>query len=331
LKLFKITASLLLITLLATVLSSCSVTYPPLARGLNLGNSLEAKPGEDWGLTIKNEYFDIIKSAGFDHVRLPVRFNSYFKDGNLDENFMQTLDGFIDYAISKKLSVILDFHHFDELYSDAEKNENDFYQIWQILSNRYKKYNNYLIFELLNEPRGTVSDEKWNKMLAHTIDIVRQTNRQRKIIVDAGFWSNWEHIENLELPKDDNIIVAFHYYNPQPFTFQGDPYNGYKDTRGVTWGSDDDKEYLNNSFAKVKEWAVKNNRDIILNEFGAAKTVPENLRQDWINSVRQAAENNGFAWTYWEFSTGFGIYDTQDNAWDENILNCLIIKEAGRH
>jgi endoglucanase len=45
---------------------------PFLQRGVNMGNMLEAPNEGEWGLYVEEEYFDLIKEAGFDFVRLPV-------------------------------------------------------------------------------------------------------------------------------------------------------------------------------------------------------------------------------------------------------------------
>ncbi|HKD37098.1 MAG TPA: hypothetical protein VKB78_09865, partial [Pirellulales bacterium] len=46
-------------------------------RGINLGNALEAPHEGDWGVTLKESYFEAIASAGFDSVRIPVRWSAH--------------------------------------------------------------------------------------------------------------------------------------------------------------------------------------------------------------------------------------------------------------
>jgi hypothetical protein len=48
-----------------------------LARGVNMGNMLEAPNEGDWGSYVQQEYFDLIKQAGFDFVRLPVNWKAH--------------------------------------------------------------------------------------------------------------------------------------------------------------------------------------------------------------------------------------------------------------
>ena len=48
-----------------------------LGRGVNLGNALNAPNEGEWGVTLKEEYFTKIKQAGFDSVRIPVRWSNH--------------------------------------------------------------------------------------------------------------------------------------------------------------------------------------------------------------------------------------------------------------
>src|SRR4051794_5156336 len=48
-----------------------------LSRGINLGNMLEAPAEGEWGLTVRTEYLDLIRAAGFDSVRVPIRWSAH--------------------------------------------------------------------------------------------------------------------------------------------------------------------------------------------------------------------------------------------------------------
>ena len=52
-------------------------TKVKMHRGINIGNALEAPNEGDWGVVIKDEYFKIIKEAGFDTVRIPIRWSNH--------------------------------------------------------------------------------------------------------------------------------------------------------------------------------------------------------------------------------------------------------------
>src|SRR6185312_17387907 len=77
---------LLRLALVAVAMSGClpvpeSVLPPPagprLRKGINAGNALDAPTEGAWGPKLDEAYFDHIAAAGFDHVRLPVRFSAH--------------------------------------------------------------------------------------------------------------------------------------------------------------------------------------------------------------------------------------------------------------
>ncbi len=48
---------------------------------MNLANSLEAPPGQDWGGHYTSEDLRLIRNEGFDHVRIPVAWHHYAGPG----------------------------------------------------------------------------------------------------------------------------------------------------------------------------------------------------------------------------------------------------------
>ena len=49
-----------------------------LGRGINLGNQLDESRQKIWSIYPKDDYFKIIKSVGFDFVRIPIRWGLNF-------------------------------------------------------------------------------------------------------------------------------------------------------------------------------------------------------------------------------------------------------------
>ena len=47
-----------------------------LGRGINLGNALEAPYEGAWGVTLKELYFQVVKNAGFNSVRIPINWSA---------------------------------------------------------------------------------------------------------------------------------------------------------------------------------------------------------------------------------------------------------------
>src|SRR5215207_11739364 len=89
-----------------------------LGRGVNLGNALEAPKEGDWGMKIEAEFFPLIKQAGFQHVRLPVKWTAHASQEapyKIDDAFIARIDTLLKQAEDAKLRVVLNHHHYDEL------------------------------------------------------------------------------------------------------------------------------------------------------------------------------------------------------------------------
>ncbi|MGO0984794.1 glycoside hydrolase family 5 protein [Clostridioides difficile] len=302
-----------------------------MQRGINIGNSLESPKDFPWDVKMSNKYFDDIKKAGFDTVRIPVRFSDYtlaFNDYKIDEEFFKKIDGYIKYALDKDLVVVLDLHHFEEIMQEPQTNKEKFLKIWQQIANRYQKYDKNLVFELLNEPKESLSPQLLNEYLEEAINIIRKTNPKRTIIVGPYNYYQIDYLKDLNIPKNSNIVVSFHYYEPNDFAFQGNIYHkGFEHLSNITWeGTNEQMEYLKKRFDTVEDWANKNKVKIFLGEFGITKEAPVASRKAWIKAVREEAEKRNFSWAYWELASGFGIYNQAEGTWDKDILNALIGK-----
>src|SRR5215475_9992262 len=77
-----------------------------ISRGVNFGNALEAPNEGEWGVTIKEEYFDAIAKAGFNSVRVPIRWSAHAEKEapyTIDAKFFARIDWVIEQALSHRL------------------------------------------------------------------------------------------------------------------------------------------------------------------------------------------------------------------------------------
>lgn len=307
----------------------------PFARCMNIGNALEAPRDMKWDVEMKAAYFDRIKEAGFDCVRLPVRFSDYA--GNepgyvLDEAFMKQVDAYVQHALGLGLYVILDLHHFTELMEEPDAYRDCFLRIWRQLAARYKDYSGRLAYELLNEPQGALHGELWNEYMASALREVRTVDAKRTVIVGPDHYNSIDGLERLSLPDDDHLLLSFHFYEPNRFTFQGNPYHqGFEHLKDIPWRAEPEElRAVEDRFRVVKEWAEERGIPVFMGEFGANRMAPGESRLLWTSSVRRLAEEMGFAWGYWELASGFGIFDAQTMTWDERMLNALLDSSSKR-
>jgi len=304
-----------------------------LYRGVNLGNALDAPHEGDWGVVLKEEYFELIKNAGFDFVRVPIRWSSHADQVypyTIDPIFFNRVDWAIDQAFSRGLTVIINVHHYVELMDDPKSNSERFLALWQQIASRYKNYPQNLYFEILNEPSGNLTSDLWNKLLSEAIGVIRKTNPRRKIVVGPGNWNSISALARLSLPKDgQDIIVTFHYYSPFHFTHQGAEWvPGSASWLGRKWsGNYFEKLAVRRDFDRAARWAKDHNRPLLLGEFGAYSKADVVSRVRWTTFVAREAEKRNIAWCYWEFCAGFGIYDKSTGKWRKELLKALIPAE----
>jgi endoglucanase len=291
---------------------------------------LEAPNEGDWGFTVKEEYFDLIKEAGFDFVRLPVRWSTHAeasKPYTIDPAFFARVDEVVDWALERDLAIIVDFHHYEEIMPDPWGNEARYLGIWKQLADHYQDYPANVLFELLNEPNDQLDASLWNAYLLEALDIVRETNSTRDVVIGPVNWNAYDWLSTLDVPNDEHIIVTFHYYLPFQFTHQGASWvEGSDPWLGTTWkATETEKAEITGHFDLVSSWSQRHGDiRILLGEFGAYSKAPQDSRLRWTEFVRSEAERHGFAWAYWEFAAGFGIYDPEAEAWRDDLREALI-------
>lgn len=271
-------------------------------------------------------HFKLIHEAGFQTVRMVLTaFDHMDASYRLDPQWLTRLDTMVQAALGENLTVVLDEHDYEICGKDAAVCKVKLNAFWSQIAPRYKDAPNRVVFEMLNEPHGAMTPELWNAQLRETLAIIRATNPARNVIIGPGNWNGLEQLPALDLPADDqHIIATFHYYHPMEFTHQGASWVPQYKQLGVTWGSDADYALLNREMDQAKAWADAHKRPIFMGEFGAYENGAMADRVKWTSAVARAAETRGFSWSYWQFDKDFIVYDISKDAWVEPILHALI-------
>ena len=319
-----------------SVAQETCATAQKLGRGINFGNMLEAPREGDWGVRVEPAYLDL--AAGhFKTVRLPVRWTNHAAltaDARLEEVFANRVDAVVDQLLARGLYVILDLHHYSQLFGDGlhpneakvapEVLEERLVNIWRQLAERYRNRSPRLLFELLNEPHGKLDSEAWNGLLARLLSVVRQSNPNRIVLAGPTYWNGVRDLDKLRLPPDRNLIVAFHNYDPFPFTHQGITYLPKPFPTGTTCCDAAQRKQVVDALDKAKRWSEATGYPLHLGEFGAYQAADMASRENYTRFVRDEAEKRGFGWTYWELASSFGVYDAKAGRWVEPIRRALL-------
>jgi endoglucanase len=314
---------------------TCSIARS-LGRGVNMGNMLEAPREGDWGVKLEPVFID--KAAGaFKTIRLPVRWSNHAKptaDATLDEEFATRVDQTVDALLAKGVYVILNMHHYSQLSGDSvhpnetpvdpEVVEERFTNMWRQIALRYKDRSPRLLFELLNEPHGRLDGEPWNDLAARTLAIVRESNPTRAVLIGPGGYNAIPDLPKLRLPKDRNLIVSIHNYDPFPFTHQGITYLPHPFPTGTTCCDAAQRKSVVDAMDAAARWNQANGYPMHLGEFGAFEAADLASREKYTRIVRDEAERRGIGWTYWEFASSFGVYSPKNGEWIAPLRRALL-------
>ena len=316
-----------------------------LMRGVNLGNYLEAPPGQDWGATYAARDFDIIRAEGFDHVRLPIGWHHYAGPApsyTLSAEILGKADFLVTNAVARGLGVIVNIHHFDEFTSAPLASTNRFYAIWRQIATHYAAFPGQVVFELLNEPKDAATTTVLNPIYAEAVRQIRSIDPNRTILVGPGQWNSIGELTALRLPDDDaNLIVTVHLYEPFLFTHQGANWTG-SDTATVgivfpgppsvplnpaagvsTWVTNWIQDYngtpaphnpssaaaFRGRLELAREWSTHYGRPVHIGEFGCYSMADPVSRARFYREFREVADELGLGWAMWDWKAGFRYWD----------------------
>lgn len=301
----------------------------PALHGVNLGNALDAPWPGAWGVTMTEAMIQSIADAGFNATRLPVRFSAYTgaaPDYALSESILATVDQIILWGLDAGLIILLDVHHFNSLMQSPTTEEARFLAIWEQLASRYQSLPATVYFELLNEPHGEMDAETWNRLVAQSMTLIRQTNPTRTIVIGGVDYSRIEALEFLVWPDDPHLAAAFHYYEPFEFTHQGASWlAGSSNWLGTSWtGTPDEAAAIQQAFDRAVDWSNAHQIPLILGEFGAIGNAESTSRQTWTGAIARTAERRGIGWFYWDLCSEFGLYNCEKGKWDKDLLDVLL-------
>jgi endoglucanase len=343
-----------------------SPPLPGFMKGINLGNCYDAPREGAWGTVISEKHFEMAAAAGFDHVRLPVRFSAPARTAvtppfTIKAEFLRKVDWAIEQALTRNLSIIVDLHHYEEIHKDPNAHKERFYAIWRQIAERYQNRPPQVAFEILNEPNGALNPALLNEITAQALRIIREKNPTRIVFADSYFWAAADRLAELELPAGDpNVVAQFHMYQPILFTHQGAPWmEPWCQTRGVIFPGPPavpiapvlatrGQAWVDQWFAGYNQlppdqnpggprtvfehfdhaarWVKIRNMRVYLGEFGAIDVADQKSRENYVWLVRTQAERRGIGWAYWDDGGQFKAMDPRTATWNEGLRRALLDK-----
>lgn len=350
--------------------SKASSRAERLKRGLNLSGwfaQVYDKRGytkEHFETWITADDIALIKSLGFDHVRLGVNPQPMFTEhepNKIPTDYLAYLDAAVKMILDHGLNVAIDLHPDSDFKARLAKDDDFVEQLadfWRALAAHYSSWDPDRVYlEILNEPE--FSDRyRWLGVQMKLAAAIREGAPNHTIIGAGARWSNDDELVFQEPLRDPNIIYAFHFYEPFLFTHQGADWSTYSlhwlhglgypsnpnsAKRAAALEPDEvnrlavirygyehwDAVRIDAEMKQAAEWAQRRGVPLICNEFGVyLKYADPPDRVAWLRDVRTALEKNGIGWTMWDYSGEFGIITKSDGKTvvDEQALKALGMK-----
>lgn len=312
-----------------------------IKAGWNLGNTLDAlgsgvESETCWGnIKTTEAMIKAVKNEGFNAVRIPVSWGKHM-DGKykVDKAWMDRVQEIVDYAIDNDMYVILNSHHDNEWTmpksADYKNSEAQFKSLWTQISERFKDYDEHLIFEGMNEPRTEGTAQEWNggtaperkqinRYLDIFVDTVRSSggkNAQRYIMFPTYAASlNGGAVNDLEIPDDKRFIVSVHSYSPYNMALNRNSNQTAFDANG--------KREVDNVIKTINDKFISKGQAVIIGECGSMNKQNDKERAALAEYYTSAAKGIGVPCFWWDNGTkcppsegeGFGILDRSTLKW----------------
>jgi aryl-phospho-beta-D-glucosidase BglC (GH1 family) len=291
-----------------------------MTRGINIGNTMEAPNEGAWNAAIKEYYFDDLKAAGFNTIRIPMNWwnhTSKTAPYTIDAAWLNRVEQVVDWGLARGLFIVMNTHHETQLFGAFNTYLPMYVSIWSQIATRMKGKSDHLLFELLNEPHGAPTYANMNDFNTKVVKAIRTTNPTRIIVYSGNQWANSYNLINTALvnpaPGDKYLMGYYHSYDPIGFGLSG---NG-------TFGSDADKKGIWDKMQSVADWSTKTGIPAYLGEFGATSSGDLNSRFRYYATNVDYAMTHKIPFMVWDNNGDFQVYNRGARTFNE-IKDILI-------
>ena len=306
----------------------------------------------------------LIKSAGFDHVRLSVNpqpMMEAVRHHNASAEYFGYLDAAVKMILDAGLAVEIDMHPDSDFKTRLAKEDEfveRFADFWSMVAQHYASWDpERVFFEILNEPEMRDA-YRWYGVEAKLCAAIRRGAPANTIIATGARWDDDDDLVFLEPLPDRNVVYVFHFYEPHIFTHQGAGWGAYywhwlkglhypsspenadqiatlvpeaRDRMQVIrYGQDHwDASRIEAEINQTADWARQRGVPLICNEFGVYRSFADPQdRAHWITDVRTSLERHAIGWAMWDYSGSFGVVTNRETKAkpDEVTLRALGLK-----
>jgi endoglucanase len=302
-----------------------------MSPSINIGNTLENTTTWEtgWGNPpISKEFVESLARLGFKSVRLPVAWDTYAVDGQIEADKFNRVSEVVDWITGAGMFCVLNIHWDGGWIDSGSKEkfpnthatfsavaEKKFRSYWEQISRFFAGKNEKLILEALNEETNFSNEGSTDKAYATLtrvnqlfIDIVRKTggNNSKRLLIVAGYSTDIAKTCQgaYKLPKDavpGKLFISVHYYTPYQFCGLTEDADWGK--MMTTWGTPDDVKQLEQLFDMMKGFCTSNDIPAFIGEFGVTTKKESASRVRWLSAVANAAVSRKMVPALWDTGT----------------------------
>ncbi|MBR1739254.1 MAG: glycoside hydrolase family 5 protein [Ruminococcus sp.] len=324
-----------------------------MTTGWNLGNTLDATGGNgvdsetSWlPNKVKTDEIMIkmVKEAGFNTIRIPVSWGNHMDENyQVDPAWMDRVQEVVNYGYDNGMFVILNTHH-EEWYmpkkSSVDHDLEELAALWTQIAERFKGYDEHLIFEGVNEPRLRGEGAEWTgtseardivnlyaKTFVETVRATGGNNADRCLMVTPyAASSSSMNMQALEIPeKSDKIIVSIHAYLPYSFAL---------DTKGTDVYDPNDSS-IPDLFYNIDNNFLSQGIPVIIGEYGSVNKDNIDDRVQCMTDYLTLAKQYGVPCIWWDNyarignGENFGLLNRAEYDWYFPELIAVVQKIYG--
>jgi hypothetical protein len=250
----------------------------------------------------------------------------------------------VNWVLDNGMYAIVNMHHDNSwlipTYATEAEVTAKFVAIWKQIANRFKNYNDYLLFELMNEPRVEGSTEEWNGGTTENRDVINHLNQAGLDAVRATGGNNALRfvvlathaatsldvaIRDFVIPNDTRIIISQHTYFPYEFCFE---------TGGSsTWGTDADIQACDLEADRIRNFWDSKFIPVIVGECGSVNKDNTADRVTHAQYYANAVRTRGMLPIWWDNgypdTNQFGLINRSTYEWYFPQIAQALINGAG--
>ncbi|MDE6566941.1 MAG: cellulase family glycosylhydrolase, partial [Lachnospiraceae bacterium] len=292
------------------ILSKADVTKE-MGAGINLGNTMDGGTYEssetNWqAYKTTKEYIKALHDAGYNTVRIPVTWGVHIKeDYTIEEAWISRVQEIVDYCVDQDMYAVVNIHHdgaanhdnrgnntpacwLDTYAQNIESVYQKYEGVWRTIANRFKDYDEHLIFESMNEvtdAHGTATNEDeavlnaLNQLFINTVRATGSNNTKRWLAITGRFASS-EAVQTM--PED--TLADKGKVNTTRLMYAVHIYKGNNNTR---WSYSDLQSWAGSLSTSVKRvQAMDKEMPLYVGEYGVRTKAQSGSATGYNNTER---------------------------------------------